>query len=594
MAWDLWSSTHDEAVRNSNDSEHLGRQYDFYFDCEHDIMEERALNEKSCIQVLKNLITKEDAEIEELEKDLSSLQNELIWAEHKNWPEICCNALTEKINWLDVSLRSLKNDHPDSDRIQLLLRNEPAGTLDEILMGTLGDYCQDNCGQVMIATNDLKLSLVIFVNDQKSNVDIGLLRLISVTGFSLYFSLSGPAIDPDIGYSFKEPLAKIVWRSADFGAIRSVVSPSNGMNLLGTSDSKVLVNGEVRRSQLVTIDEGQILNSVSSKGKEIVLKEIKQEGETVKDVSADVLLDSNFCASQRVKSESSNFDKMQRGFAPKTAQRDSEKEMKDASTQDCEGINPLQVDGAQKLCLAAPESWNRKSLPHVMKFQSASLVNAKSSGLSSMLELQTKSALFTGPQLTDKAKSQALCLKPEPTVDPRKPIASKPGENHVELIPNSSLKVTCKRPRKSRAGNDGAKLIDSLSGKVAKRSMQLEQHITEYAVVPYDSKFSELQKKRVVCKSTVTAGTQNSLVTIDSTKSNAVVMVNGNHEDPQNSLSCSSVDSHNRTSALRPAGLKNLTLNNLRVIAKQHNVKKYYRMAKGPLLEQLTRILGGW
>jgi len=42
-----------------------------------DVIEEDALNEKSCIQVLRILITKADTEIDELEQDLVSLQSQL-------------------------------------------------------------------------------------------------------------------------------------------------------------------------------------------------------------------------------------------------------------------------------------------------------------------------------------------------------------------------------------------------------------------------------------------------------------------------------------------------------------------------------------
>lgn len=113
-----------------------------------DVIEEDALNEKSCVQVLSNLIRKADVEIEELEKDLLSLQNELASAEHQNWPETCCSALTEKINWLDVSIRSLKNDQADNTEIQLLLQKDAIETLDEIVKATQTDYCQDTRGQV--------------------------------------------------------------------------------------------------------------------------------------------------------------------------------------------------------------------------------------------------------------------------------------------------------------------------------------------------------------------------------------------------------------------------------------------------------------
>lgn len=92
----------------------------------------------------------------------------------------------------------------------------------------------------------------------------------------VFVSLSEPAIeDPDIVYFFKELLAKTVVTSADLGAIICSRGPSDRMNVLGTSDLKVLANEEVRRIQLVTTVTGQILNSLSSTGKVNIPNEAK-------------------------------------------------------------------------------------------------------------------------------------------------------------------------------------------------------------------------------------------------------------------------------------------------------------------------------
>jgi hypothetical protein len=113
-----------------------------------DEIEEDALNVESCVQVLRILLTKADTEIEELEKDLTCLQNELAWSENENWPEICCSALTERINWLDVAVTNLKSDHANDADMQLLLSSEPAETLHEIVKALHKDQCQDTHGQV--------------------------------------------------------------------------------------------------------------------------------------------------------------------------------------------------------------------------------------------------------------------------------------------------------------------------------------------------------------------------------------------------------------------------------------------------------------
>lgn len=115
-----------------------------------DEIEEDALNAESCVQVLRILITKADTEIDELEKDLLCLQNELAWTENENWPEICCSALTERVNQLDVAVTALKSDHADDTEVQLLLHSKPAETLHEIVKALHQDHCQDTHVQVWL------------------------------------------------------------------------------------------------------------------------------------------------------------------------------------------------------------------------------------------------------------------------------------------------------------------------------------------------------------------------------------------------------------------------------------------------------------
>ena len=112
------------------------------------MIEEDALNERSCVQVLRILITKSDTEIEGLEKDLLALQNELAWAKNEKWPEIFCSTLHLKINRLDVSIRSLKNDGAGDTKTQLLLHNKPAETLHEIVKALKKDCQEDKYKQV--------------------------------------------------------------------------------------------------------------------------------------------------------------------------------------------------------------------------------------------------------------------------------------------------------------------------------------------------------------------------------------------------------------------------------------------------------------
>ncbi|KAK4580733.1 hypothetical protein RGQ29_024400 [Quercus rubra] len=142
MVFDLWGSSYQPVDQESSYSMQSGWQCDFYFGYGYDVIEEDALNEKSCVQVLGILITKADGEIHELEKDLVSLQSELAWGEDEEWSELCCNALTEKINYLDISIRSLKNTNENDVEVQLLMHRGPAEGVHEIMKALLRNCVQ--------------------------------------------------------------------------------------------------------------------------------------------------------------------------------------------------------------------------------------------------------------------------------------------------------------------------------------------------------------------------------------------------------------------------------------------------------------------
>ncbi|XP_028097686.1 uncharacterized protein LOC114297449 isoform X2 [Camellia sinensis] len=119
MDWAVWDGTHGQ-----------------------DVIEENALNEKSCIQVLRILITKANNEILELEEDLVTLQSQLAWAD-ESWSEICSASLREKIDCLDISIQSLKNTNVQDEHDFggcLLLHREPAERMHEIVKAMLEKY----------------------------------------------------------------------------------------------------------------------------------------------------------------------------------------------------------------------------------------------------------------------------------------------------------------------------------------------------------------------------------------------------------------------------------------------------------------------
>ncbi|XP_027350816.1 uncharacterized protein LOC113861911 [Abrus precatorius] len=678
MAWDLWSSSCDQAASGGgNYSQHNVWQCDFYFGCGHDAIEEDALNEESCVRVLRILITKADSEIEELEKDLLSLQNELAWAEHEKWPDICCSALIERINRLDVAVSTLKNYHAGDAEMQLLLRGEPAETLHEIVKALRRDHCQDTLGQLRMRRERVKSPVetgckhdiiiqrdTLLINKRLNctHLDMSILNPFGgVTEHDL--DKDSSSIDSNIiikeeakefcgtseNSGSSELLSELhekrsdnpkmieefheesLARSPDLGAISCAPDQSDGVELSETSDNILNGNEEITRSQLITTDTGQILNLFSAKGNGNIPSEAK-ENEIVKekDFTSDDLrletdvkgrkknLHSRLGTSKHRKSGNSDLDKKLCDFAPKSARRASKKESKVALEEDLDPVNlPLQVVYPRKWCIADTEfcslkGSNGNSSGQVINIENATLIHAENSALVSLLGMQTKSAVY-GLQLTDEEKPQAQGLESEITANlsksnmsfptklkaqgKQKPelntlAAGEPRESCTEVLPSSSIVVSTKRQRKSKPSTDDAILNESMNRKITKRAVQPGQHETEgRSIVLYDSKFSELQKKRRVSKLPITVEIQNSTVNMDVPNSDRSSMDNASQVDLHISKSYSLVDSHNGTSSLLPITLKSLTLSDLRAMAKQHNVRKYYKLAKGALVEQLVERL---
>ncbi|OWM67265.1 hypothetical protein CDL15_Pgr000717 [Punica granatum] len=120
------------------------RQSDFYAGFGVDLIEENVQNEMSCVQVLRILIAKADAEIDELEKCLVSLQCELAGEEHEEWYDVCCDTLKEKIDFVNKSLRSLRSNAGDCASDPLSMHREPAEKTHEILKRLLTNYLRKN------------------------------------------------------------------------------------------------------------------------------------------------------------------------------------------------------------------------------------------------------------------------------------------------------------------------------------------------------------------------------------------------------------------------------------------------------------------
>ncbi|KAG4393630.1 hypothetical protein AAZX31_03G117400 [Glycine max] len=399
---------------------------------------------------------------------------------------------------------------------------------------------------------------------------------------------------------------------------------SDWMKLSETSD-KVSGN-EVERSQLIDTDIGQILDLFSAKDNENIPNEAKKENEFVKeDVSSDDFRpatdikgrkkypNSRLATSQR-KSRNSNLDKKVCDFAPETAQRAYKKQSKVAPDEDLNSVDlPLQVVYPQTFCSADTEFCSFKGS------------NGNNSGLVFNIEnttpllmlkilhwfllgIQTKSTLNTDLQMIDEdeEEQEAQDLKSQITSEFRKLNMSfpsklkarekqkleleafssrEPYDSCTEVIPSTPIIVSTKRQRRSKPCTDVAILNEPMNRKIiTRRAVQPDKHETEgRALVPYDSNFSELQKRRKALKLPITVDmeTNSDRVSMDS-RSQLVL-----HSSNLHSL----VDSHDGASSLLPGDLNSLSLIDLRAMAKDHKVKQYYKLRKGALVEQLAKQL---
>lgn len=412
---------------------------------------------------------------------------------------------------------------------------------------------------------------------------------------------------------------KSLARSPNLGDIICATDHSDGMKLSETSDNKVIGNEEAGRSQHINTDRGQIFDLFSANNNGNIPSEVKKENEFVKekDVSSGDFrpaigvkgrkkcLHSRLGSSQQRKSGKSDVDKELRDIAPKTARRACRKESKVSPDEDSNSLNlPLQVVYPQinadtEFCSFKGSNGNNSG-----QVENSTVIHAENSALISLLGMQTKSALYTGLQLIDEEK-QAQDLKSQIAANLSKSNMSfhsklkaqekqkleleafssrESHDSYTEVIPSTSIIVSTKRQRKRKPCNDVAILNKSMNRKIiTRRAVQPDKdEIEGRAIVLYDSKFSELQKKRKVSKLPITVDIQNSTHNLDK----------GNQVDLHSSKSHSLVDSHNETSSLLPnTNLKSMTLTDLRALAKEYNVTKYYKLRKEALVGQLFQRL---
>ncbi|XP_058205378.1 uncharacterized protein LOC131319231 isoform X2 [Rhododendron vialii] len=284
MDWAVWDQTLDQDALGSN---FIGRawQGDFYFGSGIDVIEENALNEKSCIQVLQLLISRANAEILELEEDLIILQSQLAWAD-ESWSETCSAALNGKIDCLDISLRSLENAdvHGEHDFGGCLLsHSEPAEKIHQILQPLLENYFHQEHEQTVnsvVSKDDLSLETE---NKDVAEKDKHALAIIK----DLSSDTSGQETDES---SEKKELAKFDLKVDGKDGLRKNNSGSEERSLVVKSTLKTAGKGRIlprtfEPSSASSLDASKQANSPKGKNSRIVSevngrKEVKGHSST--------------------------------------------------------------------------------------------------------------------------------------------------------------------------------------------------------------------------------------------------------------------------------------------------------------------------
>ncbi|XP_060184746.1 uncharacterized protein LOC132614339 isoform X2 [Lycium barbarum] len=131
--WDL-PYTGDE---NSFPANNLAQN--FYVNQKLDTIEEDAINEKCCLQVLEILIAKADTEIVELEDDIVMLQSQLARADEK-WLDMCIADLNKKIDHLGSLITALKNENVQCSGVHLQTNRKPSERIHEKLETPLRNF----------------------------------------------------------------------------------------------------------------------------------------------------------------------------------------------------------------------------------------------------------------------------------------------------------------------------------------------------------------------------------------------------------------------------------------------------------------------
>ncbi|KAF8395797.1 hypothetical protein HHK36_019751 [Tetracentron sinense] len=541
MDWDLWGPPCNQDAREVNSMDH-GWNYP-------DEIEEDALNEKSCIQVLRILISKADNEIEELEGDLGVLQSQLQWAEqnkYKEWSEICCNGLREKIDLLEISIQNKRNESGQNEHdnaVDSLTHTEPVKKVHDVVKALLRNYHEDKDEQ----------PADIIVKDIQSDA------LKPAMGHSNENQSVSNFDSKDVGNEeAKEPSVTCIDKSVNFSSSKKPKGKRTDLleTIKAADDIVNAFRSDASRAATGYYDEKQNLGNFDARpnGRE----EVKEPSVTPTDKS--IILYSTLKMEGKRTNLPGTVKVQEAGFAAITNNTvlNSQLKLQDSGAKDTIKPEPVEF---QEPIISADD-------------------NTVSLNLSSKL-----------PRQIEKTKIQ-----------------SNPGDAQEPVVPptditsNSSSHTNGKREEKSGFIHTNTSICfnQHSSEKKAKRKVQLVPSDAQKPnVAPNISlnsllKSQDKRRKGTIAK-LVTEVKETNAVQIACSTLHGVTTESTTEEDLQLSNSCN-IDNSNNELMGPPRtpnhdNLKALTLIQLKAIAKEHNMKGFAKMLKSQLIEFLIENL---
>ncbi|KAI3412534.1 Rho_N domain-containing protein [Psidium guajava] len=586
MTWDLWDPPHIQGAPESSIDMQLGCQHDFHGGYGVDLLEENAANELACVQVLQILVRKADDEIDELEKHLVCLQSELACFEYEEWPNICCNALKEKIDYFCVSLKWLRCRDQDDSGAHSNVNEEPTERMHDMVKTLLRSHCHEKNQK-----HELSLQTV----DESPSTD-------AVDDTSVHSdSDAKQRKEPHRKALISEPSSTTI-KSSSLSALRDETT-HNG-NMVKRCEPKLEVSDDVEHGNCSAIDRSRIFNQ-PLKLQESTAKSVEPPDTTTEYTVPDPSIHDGDC-NQRTKICNTGT-----GILPANNRNPDEE--------------PRYSNQMLKIALNDVREEPRAALAKKQALPSSSLIvsgenrnaDTESSALTSMVEIgdQKSEHVIKTDRGEEEQVSTAVKLQDDASVAdrsnliqskmPKKQKGKREIEQNVlnskilqqvEIAPSASLSNTI-GGRMFGIVNECTNVNKPLTRKILKEFVLAIHSETKHPTLVPDVStglVSQQERKRQKTSDTVTSmGVTHAQVKMGDLE--AEVSGSGCKAKPLMIKHEKSDDVDNELGILWPpaeVSLESLKVNDLRAIAKEYKLRNYSKLKKKVLVEQIANKVG--